>query len=87
MVVEVQVGVVDPDGPAEVSGHEPDLLAEARNQVQARADVLAELDVGGSGAVEQGRRGDVHVRPVVLEVQERGIEACQAVGHCKLSFA
>ena len=47
VVVEVEVGVVDPDRPALVEGDEAQLLAEARHQVQARGDVVAELRVGG----------------------------------------
>ena len=47
VVVEVEVGVVDPDRAALVEGHEAQLLAEARHQVQARGDVVAELLVAG----------------------------------------
>ena len=49
MVGEVQVRVVDPDGPALPEGHEAQLLAEAGHEVQARLDVVAELEVGGAG--------------------------------------
>ena len=43
VVVEVEVRVVDPDRAALVERDEAQLLAEARHQVQARGDVVAEL--------------------------------------------
>ena len=70
VVVEVEVGVVDPDRPALVEGDEAQLLAEARHQVQARLDVVAELVVGGRRALEDDRRGDVHVGAGPLHVEE-----------------
>ena len=79
VVVEVQVGVVDPDRAALVEGDEAELLAEARDQVQPRLQVGAELVVGRRRAVEDHRRGDVHVGAVALEVQEGGVEAGEAV--------
>ena len=74
VVVEVEVGVVDPDRPALAEGHEAQLLAEARDEVEARGDVLAELLVAGGRALEDRRRGDVHVGALSLHVQERGVE-------------
>ena len=49
VVVEVEVGVVDPDRAALAEGHEAELLAEARDEVKARGDVVAELLVAGGG--------------------------------------
>ena len=49
VVGEVEVRIVDPDGRALAEGDEAELLAEARHEVQARLDVVAELDVGGRG--------------------------------------
>ena len=43
------MGVVDPDRAALVEGDEAQLLAEARDQVQARGDVVAELLWVGAG--------------------------------------
>ena len=80
VVVEVEVRVVDPDRPPLVEGDEAQLLAEARNQVQARGDVVAELAVGGRRALEDDRRGDVHVGAGALHVKERGIESGQSFG-------
>jgi hypothetical protein len=61
VVVEVQVRVVDPDRAALVEGYETKLLAEARHQVQARGDVVAEFGVRRRFAFEDAGRGDVHV--------------------------
>src|SRR4051794_16479433 len=52
VVIEVQVGVVDPDRTALAERDEADLLAEARHEVKARADVVAKLFVGGWRALE-----------------------------------
>ena len=79
VVVEVEVGVVDPDRAALLEGHLAQLLAEAGDEVQARLDVVAELAVGGSGALEDDRRGDVHVGPRPLHVEERGVESGQSI--------
>ena len=49
VVVEVEVGVVDPDRPALAEGDEAQLLAEAGDEVQARGDVVAELAWLGAG--------------------------------------
>ena len=87
VVVEVEVRVVDPDRPALVEGDEAQLLAEARDQVQARGDVVAELLVGGRRALEDDRRGDVHVGAGALHVEERGVEPGQPVGSHASIFA
>ena len=83
VVVEVQVGIVDPDGATLSEGDEAQLLPEARHQVKPRGDVVAELLVGGRRALEQGRRGDVHVGGAVLQVEEGGVQPAEPVpvGH------
>ena len=70
VVLEVEVRVVDPDRPALAEGDEAQLLAEARHQVQARGDVVAELADAGRRALEDAGRGDVHVGAGALHVQE-----------------
>ena len=83
VVAQVEVRVVDPLGPALAERDHAQLLAEAGHQVKARVDVVAQLVVGGGRPLEQGRGGDVHVGGASLEVQERRIEAGQAIGaHC-----
>ena len=82
VVLDVELRVVDPLRPALAVGDEAQLLAEPGDEVQPRGDVVAELVVFGRRALEQGGRGDVHVGRALLEVQERGIEAREAVvGH------
>ena len=87
VVVEVEVGVVDPDRAPLVEGDEAQLLAEARDQVQARGDVVAELVVGGRRALEDAGRGDVHVGAGALHVQEGSIESGQSFGAHGFIFA
>ena len=79
VVIEVQVGVVDPDRAPLAERDEAELLAKARDEVEARLDVVAELVVGRRRAVEDDRRGDVHVGAAALHMEECGIEAGQAI--------
>ena len=87
VVLEVEVRVVDPDRPALVERHGAQLLAEARHQVQARGDVVAELLVGGRRALEDDRAGDVHVRARPLHVQEGRVQPGQPVSSHSVIFA
>ena len=79
VVLEVEVGVVDPDRPALAEGDEAQLLAEAGDQVQPRGDVVAELGVTRRRPLEDAGRGDVHVRAGTLHVEEGGVESSQPV--------
>ena len=49
VVVEVELGVVDPHRPSLSERHEAELLPKARYQVQPRRDVVAKLAVLGVG--------------------------------------
>ena len=85
VVVGVEVRVIGPHRPALVERNVGQALAVARHQVQAADDVLDELLQRRRRALEDHHRGDVHVRArVVLEMQERRVQCCQAVGvgHC-----
>ena len=79
VVVEVQVRVVDPDRPALVERDEPQLLAEAGDEMEARLEVVAELPEVRRRALEDHRRGDVHVSSVALQVEEGRIQAGQPI--------
>jgi hypothetical protein len=57
------------------------LLAVAGDQVEAPFEVLEELEVGRRLALEQHDGGDVHVRGVVLQVEEGGVEPTEAFSH------
>ena len=80
VVVEVEVGVVDPDRPPLGEGDEAQFLAESRHQVQARGDVIAEFLVARRLAAEDRGRGDVHMGAGALQVEERGVQAGEAFG-------
>ena len=79
VIAQVELRVVDPDWAPLSVGDEAKLLAKSRDQVQARLDVVAELDVLGRGTLEHERRGDVHVRVRLLENEEGVVESGQAV--------
>jgi len=81
VIPRVVMGVVCPHRPALFQGDVGEPLAVARNQVHARVEMLDQLVRRRGLALEHHDRGDVHVgRPVVLEMQEGGIEGGQAVG-------
>ena len=79
VVVEVELGVVDPYRPALSERDEPELLAKPGHQMEPRRQVVTELLVARGGTLEHGRRGDVHVHRTGLEVQKRGVEAAEPV--------
>jgi len=79
VVVEVEERVVDPYRAALSEGDRAQLLAKARHQVQARLEVVAELLVRGSRALEVADRGDVHVSARPLHVKKGGVESAQPV--------
>ena len=79
VVAQVEVRIVDPDRPALVERDVGEALAEARDEVQARLDQLAQLVVGRRRSVEDGDGRDVQTRPGLLEVQERRVECRDAV--------
>ena len=73
------MGVVDPHRPPLAERDEGQPLPVARNQVQARLDRLDHVLGGRRRPVEHRAGGDVHVRAATLEVQERAVQAGQAV--------
>jgi hypothetical protein len=79
VVMEVEVGVVYPHRAALAKRHEAQLLAEAGDEVQTRADVLAELVVVGRRTLEDDRRGHMHMRARPFHVEERGVESGQPI--------
>jgi hypothetical protein len=79
VVLEVQVRIIDPDRPTLAEGHETKLLAKARHQMQPQFDVIAELVVRRRRALEDRRRGDVHVGAIALQVQERRVQSAEPV--------
>ena len=79
VVGEVELRVVDPDGAPLVEGDEAQALAEARDEMQARGDVLAEVVVVRGRTLEDQGGGDVHVGRARLQMEKRGVKAGQAV--------
>ena len=84
VVVDVEVGVIDPEGTAELQRRHREPLAQARQQVQAAADAGEELLVAGRLALADQHGADRHVPVGLLVGQERRIERRQPV-HMALS--
>src|SRR5580704_16272838 len=79
VVVDVEVGIVDPDRPAQVEWYEPDDLPVARNQGELLTDHLHDVCEIGRWSLEDRHRCDVHVADIVLEMQERGVQGAKPV--------
>src|SRR4029079_17633337 len=79
VVFEVQVGIVDPEGAAGLRRWIGQLLAEAGYQAIAALDVVQEVLVAGSGALEDHDRAHVHVARGALVREERDVRRAQAV--------
>ena len=79
VVLEVEVGVVDPHRAAAVDGRVGELVAVAGNQVQAPADLLEELVHRRRGPLDDREAADVHVRDGALLVQEGGVDWGQPI--------
>ena len=83
MVVEVEVGVLDPQRVVEPEGHLDEPAPERRGEVQALAvHLLHPLEVDaalGGGGVEDHQPRHVHVGRRRLQVQERGVETGEAL--------
>ena len=86
MIVDVEFGVVDPDGAALVVGHLHHPMSQARHQVQAASDVVAQLvEPDPTGFVPERRALDHRQRSDVLRLvrcldpQERSVRGCHPV--------
>jgi hypothetical protein len=74
MVVEAEVGIVDPHGRPRAEGHEADLLPVPRDEAELAGDHRAEILKGRRRPLEDAHAADVHRRGVVLHVQERRVD-------------
>ena len=79
VVVEVEVGVVDPHRASELERDRRDPLPVARDAVQLRRQQLAQLSRGRLRPFEDREPRDVHVGDPVLEVEELGIEHAETL--------
>ncbi len=79
VVGDLEVRGVDPEGPAQLQRREHDALAEARQQVQAAADVGEEVVVAGRLPLAHHHGADRHVAVPLLVRQERRVERRQPV--------
>jgi hypothetical protein len=78
VVGQAEVRVVHPDRPAGLQRQERHPLAVARREVQLARDRGKQLGMWRRRALEDPDRPDVHVRDVVLHVQERRVERAQS---------
>ena len=74
VVVDVEMGVVDPHRTAQLEGHVADHAAVTGYQRQFALDHRLELHEGGLRALEDAHRGDVHVADAVLDVEEGRVQ-------------
>ena len=83
VVAGVEVRIVDPHRARLRERRERELLAVARDEVQARPELGHEVVVAGRLALEEHAGADVHVGARVLEREEGGVEAAEAIwiGH------
>ena len=79
MIIEIEVGVINPERSALAEGNESQLLAKAGHEVKARSDVVAKLLMRGRGTLEDDRGGDVHVSTCPLHMQEGGIQPTESI--------
>ena len=79
VVGEVEVGIVDPEGPPGLDGRKGQLLAEAGDEVQPAVDVREEVLVVRRRPLEDQDGADVHVRARGLVREERGVDRAQPV--------
>ena len=79
VVAEVEVRVVDPARPSLAERHERELLPVARHEVEAGVDPRDDLVVRRRRPLESHDRAHVHVRGLVLQVQEGRVEPRQPV--------
>ena len=91
VVVEVEVGVLDPDRVVQAERHLDQAAPERWQQGQAVLDEgshpLEAVATGHRGRVEEHDRTDVHVVGRGLTRQERGVEAAQALHRPSPSIA
>ncbi len=79
VVLDVEVGIVDPQGPAGLERRGGEFLPVARHQVQTTADMVEEVGELGWVPLEDQDSADVHVRGRPLLVEERGVGRAEAV--------
>jgi len=73
VVGEVEAGVVCPQRPPGLKRREDELLAEARHEIEPRADLVEEVLVAGRRALEDQHRPHMHVAGRGLVGKERGV--------------
>ncbi len=79
VVGQVEVGIVDPEGRAQAQRREGKSLAQARQEVDATADVGDEVLVAGRLPAAHEHGADRHVPVAPLVGQERRVERSQPV--------
>ena len=89
VVLELDVGILDPERMVELERDLRQPPAERRQQVEPaldqREDLLEGVATGHGGRVEHARAADVHVVVGRLHVEERRVEARESLHHCSVS--
>ena len=79
VVVEVEVGVVDPERPSGLEPRKRQLLAVAGHATEPRGQVVLELLASRRRPVEDDEGAHVHVRRLLLLSEEGGVHRAQTV--------
>ena len=77
VILDVELGLVDPDRAPLLEGYELHPLPVARHLVEAGFDELQEVPVRRGLSVEHGDRPDVHVAGAILELEEERIQRAE----------
>ena len=78
VVLESEVGIVDPDRPAQLQRDEAHHLSVPRHRRELGRDRRRNARVFRRGSLEDRARRDVHVRGAVLDEEEEGVQRAQA---------
>ena len=79
MVGQIEVWVVDPDGPTQVEWDPLDALAVARDQVELGVDEIAQFIEAREPAVEHAGASDVHLDLVIFQKEKLVVQCAQSV--------
>jgi hypothetical protein len=91
VVVEIEVGRVDPVGPVQVQRRIHESLAQDRRSTDSAPDALPDLRKVGRTILRRGRlverdASDVHRESAPLEVEEKIIHAADLAHHVTSNF-
>ena len=79
VIFEVEARIVDPERPPHLNRRESELLPEARDEMEARANLREQVLVAGRRPLEDQHRPDVHVAGGALLREEGRVDGGEAI--------